>query len=190
MSTEFERFVEERKKRKQEAEYLRRIAEPFPGAPLIPERKKAGSSNPDKRFCEVCLEELAERVPATHRIIWSAAAREREEFPLREYVCEACAEGYRGLPGVVRVVPLGSGNPDRQEIPSLDTLLYFMDGLKDFTFSVDAAEFEQIFGARLGAHLWGKFRDVYDFDMMKFWASLDSNARLSFLSHIRGKVYR
>jgi hypothetical protein len=45
--------------------------------------------------------------------------------------------------------------------------------------------FKEIFGARLGQHLWGKFSgDYMRFDLLKLWGTLDSQNREKLITYL------
>ncbi len=55
-----------------------------------------------------------------------------------------------------------------------------------FTFSRDARpeDFQAIFGAHVGRHLFEKFADQYQFDLLALWGSLDTESRARLASHL------
>lgn len=47
--------------------------------------------------------------------------------------------------------------------------------LSIFAFYVSKDDFIKGFGVNLGEHLWDKYRNLYNYDMLKLWGVLDSD---------------
>lgn len=62
-----------------------------------------------------------------------------------------------------------------------------LDAIKDFTFSATKDVFEDIFGTRLGEHLWPRFRD-HNYNLMHLWSTLDSEGKRNLIEYLeKGK---
>ena len=47
--------------------------------------------------------------------------------------------------------------------------------------------FLEIFGESMGSHLWHKFHDVYDYNLLKLWCALDLSNRMILINALESK---
>jgi len=59
-----------------------------------------------------------------------------------------------------------------------------MDNLASLECNLDGKEFKNIFGEKMGAHLWQKFRK--DFNLVGLWTVLDLENRRTLASYLKG----